>query len=754
MISTLKHLASSTPISPCKKAPSMHRLLIAALLISGFSATPALSADKDIAPRDFGFRPLEIHKFKKGTTRLTITDLNNDGLDDVLFANNHISRLEILLRKPNIDAFDDLPELDDCFENKGIIVDQRLNVIRVDDLNDDGLKDILTFGTAIGLQIRYQEQDGSFAAPKRIFLKSLSTVTTIQINDLNGDQLKDILVCRRDKADLLWNSTERPFMEHKSLTFSGDKSFFGTIADLNKDDIPDLIFYYSTSNNPLKVRYGKSNGLFGIEQPINLPQRQHMDILKGDNEPPSIGMILRNRLAYRIYDFEETEQAQLLDTQETSLGRIGLEGTNKKSAAPWLAGDFNADELEDLLVAAPALSRLHLYQNTAKGLSPEPLRIDTLSEVSRISQMKNGDILVLSKKEKIAALHKAYNLTQFPTILKLPGHTLAGCAIESANESWFICKDEEKNLKLVKMNVNDQDLTTYPLDMQNDPDDLLAFHLPDNKTGLIFFMPYDTPKMKLFDGEKLTDLTSESFRALSQELTRSNIRLETPNDGSSLIVAQGAIARRFEWENDHYAVTRQFNPENPRGEMIASAHYNLQGNSNGTLFYDRNSGDLVRFAENGSEWGKIHIQAPDPTIDNLVQLKHPTRDIIILIDRTGLGVLQGNGTKLEVASSAEYISTSENVMLAYAKKIKLGSPPRPMIALVDPANCSIELVSKKNAQLKKELIVQIFLSSAFANSTQSRSTEPHDIESGDLNGDNIGDLVILAHDKLLIYLGE
>ncbi|MDH3981690.1 MAG: VCBS repeat-containing protein, partial [Kiritimatiellaceae bacterium] len=146
----------------------------------------------DEAPRDFGFQPLEIFEFKKGTSRLIVDDLNGDGLDDILFANNHVSRLEILFRKPDVEATEDLPELEERFDDKGIIVDQGLKAVRVNDLNGDGRKDIVTFGTAIGLQIRYQQEDGSFAEPERIFVKDASMVTTIQLGDLNGDGLMDI----------------------------------------------------------------------------------------------------------------------------------------------------------------------------------------------------------------------------------------------------------------------------------------------------------------------------------------------------------------------------------------------------------------------------------------------------------------------------------------------------------------------------------------------------------------------------------
>jgi hypothetical protein len=723
------------------------------MLLCGLLAATA-PAKEPASDRDFGFRPLEIFAFENGTSRLIVEDINNDGLDDILFANNHISRLEILVRKADIEESGDLPELEERFENQGMIVDQSLKALRVADLDNDGRLDIITFGTAIGLQLRFQQEDGSFSDPERIFIKDPATVTTIQVGDLDGSGIKDILVCRRDQADLHWNRGDRPFQDKKTLTFAADKSFYGDIADINGDGISDLAFHFNSNRNPLKVRFGKGAGLYGIEQPVDLPPRQYMDILQPEGAPPQIGMVLRNRLAFRIYSFTEKEQPPLLSTQEVSPGRIGLEGTSKKASPAWLAGDFNADGYDDLLVAAPELSRLHLYSGGDGGLDPEPRRIDTLSGVTRLSQLADGNILVISKKEKIAALHSAEALERFPSILKTPGSVLAGCAIESGSESWFICKDDAKQLQLVRMEQAGESVSIYPLEMQNDPVDLLAFQLPENKVGLLFFMAYDTPKMHLFDNGRIEELSSESFRALTHKLTLSNLRLGSPGNGTSLVVSQGPVARRFEWKGDRYEVTRQFNPENPRGELIASCEYTLLDGSAGTLLYDRNSGDLVRFDAAGGEWGKIHIPDPDPTVFDLVQLHNPKRDTVILLDRTGINEILSNGMHLTPSSEAEYVSPSEHPMLAYAKSIKLGSPPRPMVALVDPANRAIELISLTGGQLKQELIFEIFLTSDFVDRKQSRGTEPHDVESGDLNGDGIGDLVVLSQDKLLIYLGE
>jgi len=685
------------------------------LLFLTVLSVASVQAEESATPRNFGFQPLEIFSFENGTGRLVVTDINNDGRDDVLFSNNHVSRLEILVRKPDSKIADGLPELEDRFENKGMIVDQAIKVLRVEDLNTDGRLDLITFGTAIGLQIRYQQDDGSFGEPQRIFIKDPSTVTTIQVGDLNGNGQKDLLVCRRKQADLYWNAEKKPFQQKKTLTFSSEKSFYGEIADMNGDGVADLAFYFGSNHNPIRVRYGTGEGRYGIEQPIDLPPLQYMDLLKTKGSAPKVGAILRNRLAFRLYGFVEKEQPALLEMQEVAPARIGLEGTSKKMNPAWVAADFNADDYDDLLVAAPELSRLHLYFGGAAGLNPEPQRIDTLSAVNRVSRFANGDILVVSKKEKLAALHSAKALDKFPTILNLPGDVLAGCAMEVGTTSWFVCKNSDKELQLVRMGQGGSRASIYPLDLQNDPADLLVFQLPDGQTGLLLFMAYDTPKMYLFAHEKLESVTSESFRALTQSLSPANIRLEKPGNGAVLIVSKGAIARRFEWQDDHYQVTRQFNPENPRGELIAACGYALLDGAKGTLIYDRNAADLIYFDAVGTGEGKLHLADAAPTIFALVQLKNKTHDTVILLDRTGINEVVGKGLRLSLVSESEYVSPSEKPMLAYAKSVRLGTPPRPMVALIDPANRAIELVGMVEGTLKKELLFEVFLTTDFVN---------------------------------------
>ena len=723
-------------------------------ILTAITLLSSLSRAAEPPPRDWGFQPLEIYDFKNGTALLRIADLNGDGLDDIIFANNHVSRLEILLRKPENTQTNDmtLPPLEDRFDSQGMIVDQALRELRIEDLNNDGRLDLITFGTSIGLQIRYQKEDRSFAEPKRIFIDDLNSITALKISDLNGDGRKDLLIARQDEAQILWNTPDHPFRDKKTITFATDKCFHAQISDINSDGIEDLIFFFTTPRYPLRIRLGKGDGRFMAEQPIELPPLQFLKIFPED--PPRLGAILRNRLAFRLYAFEQKDQPQLLDARETLPLRIGLEGYGKKTPPAWVTSDFNGDGFDDLLVTAPELSQIHLYSGTAEGVDPEPLRIDTLSAPSQLSMGESNDLLVVSRKEKTAAIHSGKNIETFPTLLHLPGDVLAGTTIEGADECWFVCKNSEKKLQLAQAKKRGTEVSIYPIDLKNEPNDLMAFRLPDDQVGLILFMPYSAPKMFLFQHGQIEELASDAFRALSLRLKRSQIRTAQPGDGEILLVSDGSTARRYEWKNGRYQIVHQFNSENPQGELIASTSYHLLNGAEGTLFYDRNASDLLWFSADEEQKGKIHLSSAGSGIFNLIQLRNGKRDCIILLDRTGLNEVLGDGKRIEPVSLSEYVSPSEDPRLTYATSVKLGTPPRPMVALVDGANRSVELVSTQDDTLKKELLFEVFLESDFSSQKSNRSTEPHDLASGDLNGDGKGDLVMLCQDKLLIYLGE
>ena len=102
------------------------------------------NADVRAAVRAFGFGDREIYEFKDDTSRLHLHDLNGDGYDDVVFLNNPMSRIEVLIRKPagQNRTGDGMPALEDAFDSAGFLLDQKTFQLDVLDLNGDQRPDI------------------------------------------------------------------------------------------------------------------------------------------------------------------------------------------------------------------------------------------------------------------------------------------------------------------------------------------------------------------------------------------------------------------------------------------------------------------------------------------------------------------------------------------------------------------------------------------------------------------------------------
>lgn len=725
-------------------------LVAAVSLLAG--AVPAAPS----TARDFGFRPLEIYTFQHGTRQLTVRDINGDGLDDVLFINNHESRLEILLRRKEVEADGDLPSLEDAFVERGMIVDQQLSAYRLSDVDGDKRLDLVEFGLPLGLQLRRQNGDGAFGAPHRLYVKSKKDVVTVQADDLDADGWPDIVVCRRSGAEILWNDRAGAFRRRKPITFAGDNGAWAEIVDINADGHLDLLFFFSGAQAPLRVRLGDGRGGYGLEHVLELPPMRHVRLIEqGGDTRPRLGCVLRDGLGFRLYDYATLTEPPLLESDEVVPRRIAFEGLTRKETPPWTVHDVNGDGYDDFVVAAPELSRLHVYHGEADGIRAEPEALDTLSHVSGISATSAGDLLVVSRKEKATALHRQGAQTGFPPLLRTPGEAIVADVRPADNAICAVCRTEDGNYVLAVGAGAGAEMTTTPLEVRNDPDAMRVFGLGNDTTGVLLFVPYAPPVMYRLSGSDAAKVEPADFRALSDTLAARQVCIPDRADGRRLLVSQGRTTRLFTWADGSYSVTRQLSPRNEQADIVAACPYRGRKGDAGTLLYDQHGHDLIWYPdENGRDAVSVHVKNGPSELSGLAQLHNPERDVLVLVGRNELCVLVGAAPRLALASRGEYMSPSDDPSLTFVKAVKVGRPPRPMLSLVDTANRALELVAETDAGLEQALAFETFLDSGFGGEDAEHMREPHDVESGDIDGDGAGDLAVLVHDKLLLYLGD
>lgn len=716
------------------------------------------------AAPDFGFGLLEIYKFENGTSQLMVRDVNLDGRDDILFANNKGSRLEVLLRKPAPDKDKArFQTIETAFDNKGFAVDQQILAYDLADMNGDRAPDLLILGREQGLELRIQGKDGAFEAPRKIYLERMDTLVSLQTGDLNEDGRRDAVVGRFDKAEILWNAGAGAFTSRTELAFGSSNGRDMDIADFNGDGHLDGMFYFSSETMPLRFRPGDGKGGFGMEHLFPMPAVKAVHKLElAGRKQAALGSIPRSGRVFRVHVLASETRADALARDEVIPQRLPLKGMGQKFSPAWAAADFDRDGLEDFVVAAPELSRVHIYKGAQGGLNPEPLAIDSLSGITALSLAGDNGILVFSPSEKAVALHEGARLEAFPRLLPAPDKTVLAAALPWADSYMCMARSgAQGKMELSIRSLSGASTNSEPrrlaLDMANDPESVKVFQLgsPD-VFGVLCLIPYQPPEMFVVQGDEATKLSPQAFSALAQPAAAAAFAVPDAPDGRRLLVAQGSVVRDYRWKAPAYEALGQVNPGNENAQVSVCARFNM-GGKDGVMLHDRNSGNLVwQPAESQAAALRTHLACPIPDIAGMVQLqaKDPARSTLLMIGRSELFMLRNGAIEYSILEEGEYASPAENPALFDFNSVRLGRGRRPMAAITDARNRSIELISRQDPGWRKEVIFEVFQNPGFSGSESMPENEPRDVKSGDIDGDGLRDLAVLVHDKLIVYPGE
>ncbi|MGI6088350.1 MAG: FG-GAP repeat domain-containing protein [Kiritimatiellia bacterium] len=746
-------------MKPFSKA--CRRVAIAAIA----AIATAISAGEPVADADagLGFRGMEVYRFENGTSLLHTHDLNGDGMDDIIFANNQASRLEVLIRAcpaaPPGAGRAPLPT--ETFTNLGIVADQQIIACRTDEIYGPGRPAILTLGREQGLHI-YPFQDGALLPAQKIFLQAPEQLMGLQTADLDGDGKVDIAICRKDKLELLWNEGNGRFTRRTEIPITPPEAWNVETADFTGDGLIDLMIFMADTPTLFRLRPGLGGRQFGPECILPIAPARRLKTMQGmANDPARIAGIIPSGRGLRLYKIQPTPSASFLEQDEILPVRIPLRGVNPRLTTAWAVGDFNRDGHSDCCVAAPEAGQIHIYIGNASGLSAEPLCCNTPAGASAISLTDSGDLFVFSAVEKIAALHACNRLDAFPRILPPPSpEPLIAAALPDRPEAVWICRDTTTRTAGMTFQPlaesperTEQTPYTHPINLPNDPDAIRVWPLGNRALGIMLFIPYSPPAFYVLStAGELVEVKSASFNFSGTALRPG---MHDAQNGSMLL-ALNKIARKFTWEDDTWQPRLQFGSDDGNAELYAATFFRKTPDATGALFFDRHANDLLWFATGTDQPRRIHIGATPIQPIGL----HPLRaggtgecdsGLLMITDRE-IYVCHDTPAAFQIEHDAEYASPAEEPNLANAHLIQLGQPPRPLIAITDTRNRSLEIIERTPHGLTGRLAFTVFEDPGFA--SRHGGTEPREVASGDFNGDGVGDLALLVHDKLLIYLGE
>ncbi len=222
----------------------------------------------------FGFTGPEIFPVDQQIALLHVADLDGDGLNDIVVANNLRSKINLLYNQTGktnrVDAQSarklDINELppDSRFRLDSIPVDERIAALNVIDLNGDGRPDLVFFGDGKDLEVLYNLGTNGWSEPKRWhFEDGRMDANSLATGDLNGDGLTDVALLGDNGAVyFLAQQKDHTLAEPQKIPYSGTPKAI-QISDVDGDGRNDLVYVDFDSPTPLRVRLQNAGGQLG-----------------------------------------------------------------------------------------------------------------------------------------------------------------------------------------------------------------------------------------------------------------------------------------------------------------------------------------------------------------------------------------------------------------------------------------------------------------------------------------------------------
>ena len=475
----------------------------------------------DTVTNTFGFTGKEIYPVDENISLLHAADLTGDGLNDLIVANNLRSKITLLYNRTgktnDADAkparkleLNELPP-DARFRIDSIPVDERIGSMVVTDLNGDGRPDIAFYGDGKDLEVIYNLGTNGWSDPKRWHIDDgQMSPNALADGDLNGDGRKDlVLLGDNGSAYFFAQNADHTLAEPQKIPYSGTPKAV-QIVDVDGDGRNDLLLVDFDSPTPFHFRLQNATGQLGPEMYFKTPPIRSFDADNLDNDAKTYVVTIAQstgRAEVSQFTRKPSEvlsgafhkgQFQILPLNKSDAGQRGL-----------LWADVNGDGRPDLLVAEPASGQLSVYLQQADGSLASPKTFPTLAGVSQIvAADMDGDgkpsIFLLSQDERAVGVTQfdKNGRLPFPTLLPLDGKPLVmavGPLKAGAKPTLAIIVDKDGQRSLVTRSADGKMKTQKLSDsFKSNP---ASFTIEDvNQDGLadlVVLIPYEKVKVLL-----------------------------------------------------------------------------------------------------------------------------------------------------------------------------------------------------------------------------------------------------------------
>ncbi len=405
----------------------------AALTLSAWSAT-----------NRFGFTGPEVFPIDFGVGFLHVVDMDGDGLKDVVLVNNGRSKITLLYNRtgktnapttPEKVGRRDINELpaDARFRIDSISSEKRITSLVIADFNGDSRPDLAYYGDPKELVLQFNQGTNGWSQPKRFALDDgLPDYNALTSGDVNGDGRTDMVLLAEKHLYLITQRPDGTLADPEKLPYAGSAKAV-QILDLDGDKRDDLLLVNWDNANPFRFRLQNAAGQFGPEIHLTLaPIRSYWaDDLDGDHKTEVMTIAAKSGRAALSNFSKKPAETLVGDLKNGQFSILPLQRTDKaRRGLLWT--DLDGDGLQDLLVADPDGGQLFVHFQQADGSLAAPKTFPTFTGVTDLAAADwNGDgkteVFLLSSDEKQIGVTSldANGRLPFPQLVSLNARPLA-----------------------------------------------------------------------------------------------------------------------------------------------------------------------------------------------------------------------------------------------------------------------------------------------------------------------------------------
>jgi hypothetical protein len=746
----------------------------------------------------FGFNGPEIFPIDNQISLLHAADLDGDGLKDLIIVNNLRSKINLLYNrtgKTNAIAEDknhkkELNELppDARFRIESIASEKRITSLVVADLNGDGKPDLAYYGDPKELVVQYNEGTNGWSAPKRWPIDDGQlTANALVSGDLNGDKRTDLVLLGENNIYFLPQQADHTLGEPQKISLSGTVKAVH-VLDIDGDGRDDLLLVNWDSPNPFRFRLQNGEGQLGPEVHFTLPAIRSYASEDLDNDHRTeIITIAQNSGRAEVANFVRKPAEALAGAFKQ--GQFQVFPLNKTTRArrgiTW--ADINGDHLPDLLVAEPDSGQLTVWLQKPDGTLAAPQSFPTLTGVSDIAVDDwdgdgNPEIFLLSSEERqIGVTHRDKNgHIAFPTILPIEGKPLAmalgnlraGQKPTLAVICETVVSNETRRVLVTRTADGKSHSQKLSEDFKSNPSSMTMHDInQDGMADLIVLIPYEKIKVLLAQKDK-TDFDEQDVLPPGGNSEQPWFSLaDVDGDGKDeLLLAQKNFLRAVVLRQDadrgtnskptwSFFVKEQINGASSNSRIVGATPLRNGTNAVPSLFLldaERKCLTLCERDKSGTWQAVRNISLPVTEFTELrsVALGGTNSNSIAFIGVNAMATMALDGKVWEYNVLDGYETPIKDAHLNDVVTGDLNNDGRKDLVFLETARSYLDLVTfEPPHKLVPANRWQVFEERTFR-SRRNDSNEPREALVDDVTGDKKNDLIVLVHDRILVYPQE